>query len=79
MTLPSADAQANLIEETYRRAGLEFGTTSYVEAHVCGAELCFLCLLIDVEYRAQVHKQEMRLKWKHLAGLSLRSVLLNKL
>ena len=34
-TLPSADAQAALIKETYERSGLDFGSTSYVEAHAC--------------------------------------------
>jgi zearalenone synthase (highly reducing iterative type I polyketide synthase) len=33
-TLPSADAQASLIQDVYRRAGLNFSRTSYVEAHV---------------------------------------------
>lgn len=33
-TLPSADAQAALIEEVYQRAGLGYDETSYVEAHV---------------------------------------------
>ncbi len=37
LTLPSAEAQASLIEEVYGMAGLDFGGTSYVEAHVrCG-------------------------------------------
>ena len=34
-TLPSADAQAALIQETYRRAGVDMMDTGYVEAHVC--------------------------------------------
>lgn len=33
-TLPSADAQAALIEETYRRAGVDMKETGCVEAHV---------------------------------------------
>lgn len=33
-TLPSADAQAALIEETYRFAGIDYRDTNYVEAHV---------------------------------------------
>lgn len=33
-TLPSADAQEALINETYRNAGLKFDDTHYVEAHV---------------------------------------------
>lgn len=33
-TLPSAEAQANLIRDTYRQAGLDFSKTHYVEAHV---------------------------------------------
>ena len=33
-TLPSADAQATLIEDVYRSAGLDFNDTGYVEAHV---------------------------------------------
>jgi len=32
--LPSADAQAALIAETYQGAGLDYGDTHYVEAHV---------------------------------------------
>ena len=31
---PSMDAQVKLIEETYRRAGLDIRETGYVEAHV---------------------------------------------
>jgi zearalenone synthase (highly reducing iterative type I polyketide synthase) len=34
-TLPSADAQAALIEETYKLAGIDYKDTNYVEAHVC--------------------------------------------
>lgn len=33
-TLPSADAQASLIQDVYDRAGLDYTQTSYVEAHV---------------------------------------------
>ena len=33
-TLPSADAQAELIHDTYRWAGLDFKDTHYIEAHV---------------------------------------------
>lgn len=33
-TLPSAEAQASLIRDVYRLAGLDFGQTAYVEAHV---------------------------------------------
>lgn len=33
-TLPSAEAQATLIRDTYRWAGLDFRNTHYVEAHV---------------------------------------------
>lgn len=34
LTLPSRDAQAALVEEVYRKAGLNPKDTSYVEAHV---------------------------------------------
>lgn len=34
-TLPNAEAQAELIQDVYRRAGLDYSQTSYVEAHVC--------------------------------------------
>jgi zearalenone synthase (highly reducing iterative type I polyketide synthase) len=34
-TLPSSDAQASLIQDVYNRAGLDYGQTIYVEAHVC--------------------------------------------
>ena len=34
LTLPSATAQASLIRDVYRDAGLDFKDTSYVEAHV---------------------------------------------
>jgi zearalenone synthase (highly reducing iterative type I polyketide synthase) len=34
LTMPNAEAQMTLIEEVYRQAGLDFGTTAYVEAHV---------------------------------------------
>ncbi|KAK4042013.1 PKS01 highly reducing polyketide synthase [Parachaetomium inaequale] len=37
-TLPSADAQASLIHDVYRRAGLDFSLTSYVEAHGTGTK-----------------------------------------
>jgi acyl transferase domain-containing protein len=37
LTMPSAEAQGALIDEVYKKAGLEFGTTTYVEAHVCFA------------------------------------------
>ena len=33
-TLPSAESQAALIKDTYRRAGLDYQDTNYVEAHV---------------------------------------------
>jgi acyl transferase domain-containing protein len=34
LTLPSAEAQAALIEDVYQSAGLDFKETGYVEAHV---------------------------------------------
>lgn len=37
-TLPSADAQAQLIRDTYRWAGLHFKDTNYVEAHGTGTQ-----------------------------------------
>ena len=37
-TLPSADAQAALTEETYRKAGLDYSSTLYVEAHGTGTQ-----------------------------------------
>ncbi|KAH6851192.1 PKS01 highly reducing polyketide synthase [Chaetomium sp. MPI-CAGE-AT-0009] len=37
-TLPSADAQASLIQEVYDRAGLDYSQTSYVEAHGTGTK-----------------------------------------
>lgn len=37
-TLPSADAQASLIRDVYRRAGLDFSLTGYVEAHGTGTK-----------------------------------------
>ena len=37
-TLPSADAQSSLINETYRLAGLDFKDTHYVEAHGTGTQ-----------------------------------------
>ncbi|KAF4632818.1 hypothetical protein G7Y89_g5307 [Cudoniella acicularis] len=37
-TLPSADAQAALIKETYQRAGLDLKSTGYVEAHGTGTQ-----------------------------------------
>jgi acyl transferase domain-containing protein len=33
-TMPNAEAQMTLIKEVYQQAGLDFGTTAYVEAHV---------------------------------------------
>ena len=33
ITQPSRDAQKNLIEETYRKAGLALGSTRFFEAH----------------------------------------------
>ena len=37
-TLPSADAQAQLISEVYEHAGLDFSDTAYVEAHGTGTQ-----------------------------------------
>lgn len=37
-TLPSAEAQANLIRDVYARAGLDFGETNYIEAHGTGTQ-----------------------------------------
>ena len=37
-TLPSAEAQANLIKDTYRAAGIGFEDTHYVEAHGTGTQ-----------------------------------------
>jgi zearalenone synthase (highly reducing iterative type I polyketide synthase) len=37
-TVPSADAQATLINDVYRSAGLDFSETSYVEAHGTGTQ-----------------------------------------
>lgn len=49
-TLPSAEAQATLIRDTYRRAGLDFRSTHYVEAHVSSCpidkETCVLQLVL---------------------------------
>ncbi|KAK9800099.1 hypothetical protein SCARD494_01892 [Seiridium cardinale] len=36
ITSPSADAQARLIQDSYRRAGLDIAETGYVEAHMTG-------------------------------------------
>ncbi|KAF2491841.1 putative polyketide synthase [Lophium mytilinum] len=36
ITLPNSDAQASLIQSTYRSAGLDFSQTSYFEAHGTG-------------------------------------------
>lgn len=33
ITQPSKDAQASLIQETYKKAGLNFATTRFFEAH----------------------------------------------
>lgn len=37
-TLPSAESQAALIKDTYRRAGLDYRDTKYVEAHGTGTQ-----------------------------------------
>lgn len=37
-TIPSAESQAALIKDTYRRAGLDYGDTRYVEAHGTGTQ-----------------------------------------
>ncbi|KAG8527705.1 Type I Iterative PKS [Bacidia gigantensis] len=37
-TVPSADAQARLITDVYRGAGLDFNDTSYIEAHGTGTQ-----------------------------------------
>ncbi|KFA49985.1 hypothetical protein S40293_05963 [Stachybotrys chartarum IBT 40293] len=39
LTMPSAEAQGTLIDEVYKKAGLEFNTTTYVEAHGTGTKL----------------------------------------
>lgn len=47
ITLPSAEAQEELIRTTYRTAGLSFEDTSYFEAHgVCWIFPPFLCLVL---------------------------------
>ena len=38
ITLPSASAQQDLIEETYRRAGLDVAETDFFEAHGTGTQ-----------------------------------------
>lgn len=43
-TLPSADAQAALIQDTYRLAGLDYRDTNYVEAHVSPSARLSGCL-----------------------------------
>lgn len=37
ITMPSRDAQSDLISQTYRTAGLDFDRTTYFEAHGTGA------------------------------------------
>ncbi|OAA35189.1 Beta-ketoacyl synthase [Metarhizium rileyi] len=42
-TIPSVEAQASLIEETYRKAGLSLAETRYVEAHGTGTQAGDTC------------------------------------
>jgi zearalenone synthase (highly reducing iterative type I polyketide synthase) len=63
LTLPSADAQAALINEVYRNAGLDFKDTGYVEAHAsytCPNHHTILTFL-----RELVRKQAILQKCKH--------------
>jgi acyl transferase domain-containing protein/NADPH:quinone reductase-like Zn-dependent oxidoreductase/acyl carrier protein len=39
LTVPSAEAQASLLEEVYRKAGISPGEVSYVEAHGTGTQV----------------------------------------
>lgn len=39
-TLPSAEAQATLIHDVYKKCGLDFSQTGYVEAHVRRSKTC---------------------------------------
>lgn len=45
LTLPSSDAQASLINEVYRNAGLSMEETRYVEAHGTGTQAGDKCML----------------------------------
>lgn len=51
ITLPSSDAQANLIKSTYLSAGLDYSQTPYFEAHVS--------LSLRVQYPANENSREL--------------------
>ena len=65
LTLPSADAQAALIEETYRRAGLDFESTGYVEAHVSFRCPPGISYLTEILHRVLVLKLGISTRHKH--------------
>lgn len=75
-TLPSADAQAALINDTYRNAGIDLKDTHYVEAHVRidnESELIFVLITDRTFGRALVPKRETPKKQKHCPKRYLRN------
>jgi acyl transferase domain-containing protein len=68
-TLPSADAQAALIQETYRRAGVDMRDTGYVEAHVCLLRFERSTSLSNMSYRELALKPATFKRWWRCQGL----------
>ena len=82
LTMPNAEAQRALIEEVYQEAGLDFGMTGYIEAHVCPSNL-FLALrspiisasILTYLGRVPVRRLVIGKKCKRWQGLSQHLIL----
>ena len=68
-TLPSADAQAALIQETYHRAGVDIRDTFYVEAHVCFRSFEKSTSISNMSYREPAPKPVTSKRWRRCQGL----------
>lgn len=49
ITLPSTEMQATLIQEVYRKAGLDMATTRYFEAHGTGLATTISTILYEIQ------------------------------
>ena len=49
ITLPSTEMQATLIQEVYRKAGLDMATTRYFEAHGTGLATTITTILYEIQ------------------------------
>jgi len=69
-TLPSADAQAALIQETYCRAGVDMRDTGYIEAHVGLLNFERSTYLTNMTCRELALKLATFKRWRRCQGLS---------